>query len=265
LAGKIIASILSVYQGLKVGFNVDPVKRVVSVDHQHNEYAVTTVEGNPVSKSFAGIKVISVFARTKARRDRSTPGDNCPMLYALKGQKDLKTGYRSIVVLYQNYIRILSNIVEEWRPHGTWDCIIPIPSSSNLPSLMAKSVFSHSGGDVVQTKLLSKISAKQVLDSIDELAISAKDRATLRARVKNFIREHGGDSAFQIKCVDTKLRKHLNPFVLMPEPTEAPPQRVLLVDDMITSGTSIISAANLLRERYAGVHIEAITLFGSSR
>lgn len=247
-----------------MGFNVDPHLRVVSVDHQHNDYAVTTVEGNPVSKNFSGIKVTSVFARTKSRRGRDSIGDNCPMLYALKGMRNLKTGYRSFLMLYQNYNLIMSQIVAESRPQGLWDCIIPIPSSSNLPSLMARSAARHAGYGAVHADLLAKVSARQVMESIDLLKVESKSKAKLRANVKHFIREHDENTAFQLKSVDKKLRKHLCPFSLAQPFVGAGPHRILLVDDMVTSGTSIVSAGNLLLAKYPGVHIDAITLFGST-
>jgi len=38
-----------------------------------------------------------------------------------------------------------------------------------------------------------------------------------------------------------------------------------LIDDMVTSGASLVSAEAILKQQYPDARIEALTLFGSSR
>ena len=85
-----------------MGFVVDAENRLVTVDHSHNHFCITTPEGNPVELMLGTLKVTSIFARTKGKRDKRDPGDNSPMLYVIKGLHELRTnprareGYRGV-------------------------------------------------------------------------------------------------------------------------------------------------------------------------
>ena len=195
------------YQGRYVGFVVDAGKRLVTVDHSHNHFCVTTPEGNPVELMLTPtLKVTSIFARTKGKRDRSDPGDNSPMLYVIKGLHELKTTKRV------------------------------------------------------------KLTAKKVLEGLDVLRISSRDKTRARSDIKRFIKNHGENAFFQIKSVNVDLRKHINPLAWGNVPLgTTPPRNILLIDDMVTSGTSLVNAEAILKHRYPTARIEALTLFGSSK
>jgi len=72
--------------GLRVENNV------VVVDHAMNEHLLTTAEGNPSEDTVEELRVISVFqrrfnsAKLARKRDEKVIGDNCPLIYALKGK-----------------------------------------------------------------------------------------------------------------------------------------------------------------------------------
>lgn len=75
-----------------MGFNVDRVTYVVEVDDSHNDFAITSVAGNPKVENPKKLKVTGIFKRSKGTiknlrlnsKDK-IHGDNSPMLYALKG------------------------------------------------------------------------------------------------------------------------------------------------------------------------------------
>ncbi|WP_249549339.1 phosphoribosyltransferase, partial [Escherichia coli] len=81
-----------------------------------------------------------------------------------------------------------------------------------------------------------------------------------------FISKHGEEVAFQIKSIRrVKLRKHISPLIWGHAPATPPPRGILLIDDMVTSGTSLVNAEAILKHRYPLARIEALTLFGSSK
>lgn len=65
----------------------------VIVDHGCQDWLLTRPEGNPVIEYVNGLKVYSIFKRQrlsgKNRRNRQQRqlGDNCPLIYALKGER----------------------------------------------------------------------------------------------------------------------------------------------------------------------------------
>lgn len=246
-----------------VGFVVDAENRVVTVDHSHNHFCITTPEGNPVELMLGTLKVTSIFSRTKGKRDRNDPGDNSPMLYVIKGLHELRTTPRDIAMLCASFRQILP----AYLGNGfQWDWIVPLPSSSSVCCRFADKVFKHTKQGTCHANALVKITAGQVLQDVSRLRISSRDRNRLRIEVKRFISAHGEDAPFQIKSVNVGLRHHVNPMIWghVPPGTN-PPRAILLVDDMVTSGASLVNAEAILKHRFPHAQIEALTLFGSSK
>jgi len=247
-----------------VGFNVDAERLIVSVDPSHNHFCVTSPEGNPVEITLNGtLKVTSIFARTKGKRDKRDPGDNSPMLYVIKGMHQLTTTPRDIAMLCASFRQILP----VFTANGfEWDWIVPLPSSSPVCCRFAEKVLQRTQRGVCYPQALAKITAGQVLSNLDDLRISSRDKTRVRSEIRRFISTHGEDAAFQIKSVNVALRHHINPLTWGSLPLGTnPPRGILLIDDMVTSGASLINAEAILKHRYPAARIEALTLFGSSR
>ncbi|EID0396781.1 phosphoribosyltransferase [Salmonella enterica] len=246
-----------------MGFVVDAEKRLVTVDHSHNNFCITTPQGNPTKITLGTLKVTSIFARTKGKRDISAPGDNSPMLYALKGLHNLQTRRRDIGMLCASFREILSTYVDG---SFQWDWIVSLPSSSPVCSSFADRVFKHTQQGICYHNALVKITAVEVLHSVDALKIKAADKTVIKTDIFRFISNYGEETPFQIKSIRrVKLRKYLNPLTWGHVPATSPPRGILLIDDMVTSGTSLVNAEAILKHRYPLARIEALTLFGSSK
>lgn len=250
-----------------MGFVVDAVNRLVTVDHSHNHFCVTTPNGNPTTITLDnGLKVTSIFARTKGKKGKRAgiiPGDNSPMLYVLKGMQNLTTRRKDVAMLCASFRQILPVYL---GAGFAWDWIVPLPSSSAVCSRFADKVHKRCQIGIFQPAAITKITAQQVLNNVGQLRISAKERALLSADIRRFISHNTPQTSFQIKCATTHLRHHINPLMWGNVPLgTTPPRRVLLVDDMVTSGTSLVCAADIIKNRYPTVQIEALTLFGSSK
>ncbi|EPN9162954.1 phosphoribosyltransferase [Escherichia coli] len=258
------ANINQAYQGHYVGFVVDKHKRLVTVDHSHNHFCITKPEGNPVEfMQTPSLKVTSIFARTKGKRNKNDPGDNCPMLYVIKGLHQLTTNKRDIGLLCVSFRKILP----VYLANGfQWDWIVPLPSSSPVCLRLANKVHKQTQRGVCHPDALIKLRAITVLQNLDALRITSSDKTRARSEVKRFIRNHGENAFFQIKSVSVDVRKHVNPLAWGSVPLgTTPPRSILLIDDMVTSGTSLVNAEAILKHRYPTAKIEALTLFGSSK
>lgn len=248
-----------------MGFVVDAGKRLVTVDHSHNHFCVTAPEGNPVELMLTDtLKVTSIFARTKGKRNRTDPGDNSPMLYVIKGLHQLSTTRHDIALLCASFREILP----VYTANGfTWDWIVPLPSSSPVCLRFAEKVLKRTKCGDCYPDALHKLTARNVLDNLNRKQISSREKTQVRSEINRFIRSHGEDAFFQIKSVkNVTLRRHANPLAWGSVPLGTnPPRNILLIDDMVTSGTSLVNAEAILRSRYPAVKIEALTLFGSSK
>lgn len=209
------------------------------------------------------LKVTSIFARTKGKRDKTDPGDNSPMLYVMKGMHELRTTPRDIALLCASFREILPVYLEKGFE---WDWIVPLPSSSPVCLRLANKVHKRTQRGVCYPDALVKLTAVNVLRNLDGLHISSREKSQARSYVKKFIQNHGEDAFFQIKSVRKDVRTHVNPLAWgsLPMGTR-PPRGILLIDDMITSGTSLANAEAILKNRYPSVRIEALTLFGASK
>lgn len=247
-----------------MGFIVDAENKLVMVDHSHNNFCVTSPKGNPViQKLNNSLKVTSIFTRTKAKRERSLLGDNCPMLYALKGMHKLKTRRRDIALLCASFHRIFPVFLNDGF---VWDWIVPLPSCHPICSRFAHKVHKHSQFGIVQPKTIIKVSAEQILLNVKQLNIKSADKALLSSDIRRFIKNNCLKTDFQIKALKSHLRHHINPFIWGSVLQDTvPPSKILLIDGMITSGSSLINASNILKHHYPHVEIEALTLFSSSR
>ncbi|MGL5419075.1 MAG: phosphoribosyltransferase [Plesiomonas shigelloides] len=245
-----------------MGFRVDADKNIVTVDHSINSYSVTTPEGNPVTDTFGELQVTSIFSRTKGKREPDAPGDNSPMLYALKNIGNIKTTRNSVYLLNESFKAILPVFLSS---ADSWGVAMPLPSSSKLTSVFAKRVCKESDGLLSYCDALSKVTAGDVLESLPGLPVASNIRTAIRQKVKGFIKSHSIDEAFQIKVIPVHLRHYLNPIRFNPHCVNQIPEKILLIDDMVTSGTSLVCAMNAIKAVKPSVDIQALTLFGSSR
>lgn len=259
-----------------MGFDVDRVAKLVTVDHSHNNFATTSVEGNPRTKRYSGLCVIGTIKRNKGanrtlKKDnprQKIDGDNSPMLYALKNMDGLTTTPSDVRSLFRNVRVILDN---ELPTHGVaFEHIITIPSSHKLASVVTQMTMracKRQGYPVSKLdNVLRKSSGDDVKAQVSELRIKRPDRSGMLNNIKNFIRQHGGQTDFQIKYIQkSTLRKHVN--LLSLTPGYAVDQRavnILLVDDMVTTGSSLVAARDLVLQRYPNATIYAVCLFSAS-
>lgn len=157
-----------------MGFVVDAENRLVTVDHSHNNFCITTPQGNPAVITLGTLKVTSIFTRTKGKRDKRDPGDNSPMLYVLKGLHNLQTRKRDVGTLCASFRKILPAYL---GGGFQWDWIVPLPSTSTVCSRFAERVFKHTQQGVCHPNALVKITAQQVLQDVGALRIPSRDKA----------------------------------------------------------------------------------------
>ena len=238
----------------------------VLVDHGSKEHLVTTPEGNPkrytVKNAFGELDVFSVFTRLKAssraRKDRAgrMVGDNCPLIYALKGREGLTTGYQSIREL------LISGtaIIRAFQPEGD-EVLVPAPSSHPLVSYMTR-ILSAELKLQVADSLLCKSSVQSVVADLNaaiEVATSYQVRKDLRNTVHKLQRQE----VFALKEVPTTYRELIRPFEVGVGKLPDGQRRVVLVDDLVASGTSLIGAMRVLKDHYPKAEFRAITLFSN--
>lgn len=259
-----------------MGFDVDRVRKVVSVDHSHNNFATTSVEGNPRTIKYQGMTVVGIFKRNKGANrtlreedpKAKIDGDNSPMLYALKNMDNLTTTQSDVRSLFRNARQILDI---ELTKHGLlFDYIVTIPSSHKLASVIARMTLRKclKLGHPISTLdgVIQKSSAADVKAQILDLDIDRKLRTSMVNNVKKFIKVHGEATDFQIKYIQKiKLRKHVNLLTSVPgNGVDSRNINILLADDMVTTGSSLVAARDIVQYHFPNATIYSVCLFSAS-
>jgi len=242
--------------GIVVGLRI--VDGEVIVDHAENDHLNTGTEGNPIELSFRGMTVHSVFGRrrisAKMARNRTAKlqGDNCPLIYALKGLDEL-TVLRTSVKRLNDSIPVILDVIEAKVLHQI-DVIVPMPSSSGLALILARRLWrrmASQNGTQLRTDIIVKSTNLQAsarakgLTAPNNKALAYKEANELKAIIRTL---HATSAApYAAKEVKTRFRKYFDPLQLAQgiAPVAAG-TRFLLVDDLMATGETLVAAIGLL-------------------
>jgi len=250
------ATICSFVRGRPLGLVVT--QNLVTVDHAVREHLITTVDGNPKTDiRDCGLKVTSLFTRIKSSakrsRDRSVIGDNCPLLYALKGKDGLTTNITSIKRLAQSGSEILAVIAAQTQA----DTVVYMPSSYSLSRIVASRC-----AEVLNAQLAHDVFVKstkiEAFDMIrraeDNGDITGDDRKSLQYRLKKA-------DGFPLKVIPVEFRHLFTPLQRNPAFRGNVTGRVVLVDDLVATGRTLTVAKEIVQAMNGVTSVEAVCLF----
>lgn len=245
----------------------------VIVDHGVSDHLNTAIEGNPTKVNLRGMTVHCAFQRKylsakKAKGvDDRLPGDNCPLIYALKGADGLRVSHSSIRALNAHAPTILAAISEMLA--GQIDAIVPMPSSSALARILAKRLARLTGISVQEGLFVKSSNAQAMLRA---KALTANGNKTLRyaqvRELKPLLRkmERNPDQPYAVKNIKTSLRGFFDPIQLAPAfAPQMASVRYLLVDDLLATGETLVAARSLITAHNLGSVDRAVTWFGPVR
>lgn len=242
-----------------MGLNIDG--DLVDVDHSHNQLLNTGLRGNPVVQYVPGengeITVYSVFRRQKApnslkrNRDTRLRGDNCHLLYALKGRDGLQTTFGAIRRLMMHFDEILEQIIDQ---SGVYDAILPMPSSHTISHIFAERL-ARRYGCAVHNDLFEKISWDRARELLTASPLSSPEKRSVAGRLAS------GDGKFSLKEVPPRYRDHFPPLTLKRERLPLGCTRFLLADDLLATGKTLVTARNEILAAVPGASVDASCIF----
>ena len=234
---------------------------VVDVDHSHNQHLNTGRHGNPmvqyVPTDEPKLTVYSTFQRHKAprssSRDRTTRkvGDNCHLLYALKGKDGLKTTFGAIRRLLLNFDSIIEDMLDQ---SDGYDVVIPMPSGHKISDIYAKRLARRFQCEV-NYSVFDKISAARALELLHESPLSSPDKSRIKARLNPTI--------FSLKDIPVEFRQYFPPVIVAPGGAQFGHKRYLLADDLLSTGTTLVAAKKLIQAAVPGAIVDAACLFSA--
>lgn len=234
---------------------------LIDVDQSHNRLLSTGRHGNPiiqlVPQDEPQLTVYSTFQRHKApnsmKRDREqrSRGDNCHLLYALKGKDGLRTTFGAIRRLMQYFDAIVKDMVDQ---SGEYDAIIPMPSGHAISQIYAKRLARRYGCGVHEG-VFQKISMGKAQQLLAISPLTPPEKRKIAARL--------GGTDFSLKNVPTRYREHFPPVILRVNALPKGCTRFLLADDLLATGTTLLAARRLIVEAIPDAQVSAACLFSA--
>jgi hypothetical protein len=235
---------------------IDVNGKQVSYAAGHNRRVYTDVGRNPTSETLFDLEISSIFQRRRARRDND---DGNPLIYALKRRKGYQIDHSSVRSLTKNFGQILVKTLAG----KAYDFIVPIPSSSKISRILAKRAAKLLPSAVI-LDCLRKATVGQVLQVLPSPdAIAHRDRTDFTSLLNTLQRARFGDE-MEMKVVPSHLRPYVVPIVATRTVVVCTGKKVLLVDDLCSTGASLKAAADLVRAKKPQV-VRALCLLSSIR
>lgn len=236
-----------------MGLNVSE-NRFVQFDDTHQKRVDTSFDGNPTVTMVEGLKVRHVFRRNRTGdRDR----DGNPLIHALKGLN----GYGMVPMyrtMFMNRARdILTTFIEDLDAQA----VVPVPSSNGFCADFATVVATMAGVPVIMPDFLSKRTVARMVELYDgsvPAGLNRRQAHAFKSQLATWRRLHGGQLV-SMKEVDTHIRTYFDPLELTGATDHIAGVRVIVVDDLMSSGSSIAAMTGQLTR--AGAEVTGAVTF----
>lgn len=229
------------------GLNVDTNNKIVSVTDDHEDFIDTSIANNPTETS----KSIAIFKRKKSSKLDVSDGN--PLVYALKGMKGWSMSEADKKLLWSKIDKIIRKVKFDI------DVIIIPSSSSKLVSIFANSVKEHYSDATIISKCLLKRTVDEVIDTMDFSAFDNEEKTDI---LLSFARM--GD-IFEAKPFPKKYIDRFEETIFKHDPSfsgkDIVGKRVLVIDDVLSSGLTLSSCAKVLNDSYFPKSITNLVMF----
>ncbi len=243
--------------------------RNVIVDHHVKGHLLTTRVGNPTETLAGTLQIRSVFKRLKnsqkvaRNRKNKLIGDNCPLVYALKGKDNLKTSITSIKKLHDDFPLILGNACEKFASQV--DAIVPMPSDFPLADCLATRIARHMKIPVLRDVFRKSTNAEAYAQVVDRLQNHPKDFShKVKIQLQNTLQrlQKSPDADYSAKDVFTKVRQHFVPLQIHCL-RRVDHKRLLLVDDLLATGETLLCGQRHIINSGLPEPLHAVTWFSN--
>lgn len=224
-----------------MGLNISST-RYVDFDDTHQKRINTSLEANPTISMVSGIAIRHVFRRNKTGdKDR----DGNPLIYALKGMH----GYRIMPIYKERFLDRAKQIVGSFAADIDADFVMPLPSSYGLCQEVADLVCEVSGKDCLDPAFIRKKTIEEMLQQYGEVVpggLNARAAGMYKSQLATWRRSKLGQHV-SMKEIDPAIRNCFHPLTLAEEAPDLGGRKVVIVDDLMSTGASIASTATILQ------------------
>ena len=224
-------------------------------------------EAHLIQKSHDAYQVYSViqrFTQGRTKNQKRPAGDNCPILYAMKGRDELTILQEDVNLLYEYAKNLIQN---HFQSHFPYDALILLPSSCNIAVKIGEIINLLYGTLIIKDSFLKKTVSEVKDDLYTMLRKNEISRATFSSLLSN-LKDENNDDLVTIKVISMKNRSYVKPFKFSNDSNFKSSLEELssdlIIDDIMSSGASINCAIHLLKGQYMNIaQVDVLTLFSS--
>ncbi|WAJ37296.1 phosphoribosyltransferase [Pseudomonas sp. GOM7] len=243
-----------------MGIDVSATKEV-QFNGTHQKLVDTSVTNNPRRHvlnldAAAQLSVQSIFRRRNSS-DKQDKRDGNPLIYALKRTN----GYTITLDEMMRFRPSFQGILERAMNQANYDAIVPMPSSHPIALMLAKRAARYQLGLEVWTGFLAKRTTTEAAQDLSAMLAARQFPKELVAEVRALIATWAAtpNAPLALKHVGAKLRPYIKPLKLA-----GPPPRknlsILLVDDLLATGTTLKTAADILIASGCAASVDGLCL-----
>jgi hypothetical protein len=234
-------------------------KKAVSLNDKHENGVDTSIGGNPSKGRLKGIEFVHIFSRNQkgSRRD-----DGNPLIFALKGRRGF-----SITPFWEKQImkRAEAILTSAGAEFTEIDYCLPVPSSSSFCGKFAALV-----AHVLEKPILdpSFVRKKRVGEILSEIKVAPpKVRPALKTAYTSQLhawQQIDPLAEYEAKEVDMSLRLLFNMFVCEGEVPDIAGKKVLVVDDLFATGSSVVSMREIVQNQL-GARVKSVCFLSGAQ
>ncbi|WP_282153958.1 phosphoribosyltransferase [Ruegeria atlantica] len=239
-----------------MGLNIDRNNNVM-FDDTHQRRVDTSLDKNPSKGRVGNVDLRFVFRRN---RTGDLDRDGNPLIYALKGMN----GYGIVDFYRRKFFKRAEDIVNVFAHEVDADFVMPVPSGYSFCSEFAEELSGWLGLPFLSPDFLDKKTVGEALADAKANPVNIKNKRTKRLYTSQLYQWQHMDSGQHVamKELDKKIRGYVRPMKLIGDTSHLAEKKVLIVDDLMSSGTSIRCAAELLQSQGVEVNMGVFFLSG---
>lgn len=199
---------------------------------------ITCPTKNPKVSSLGQVSVDSIYRRTKTG-DYQRDGN--PFIYALKRINGFRISNKELYKFKSSFYTILASSLSGHKI----DFILPMPSSHPIANYLANRISRLTGATVINDYFL-KQTTSGILNNFNHNHVEDKHKSEVLKQLASY-QKLPANSQISLKKIPNKIRFYFPPLVLNPKYiAHTVTGSVLLVDDLLSTGTTLVSAKSLI-------------------
>ena len=229
------------------------IKQVI-YNSTHQERVDTSIHLN---SNWLRNKTVLTATLLKRRRTKDNLDGN-PLIYALKNLNDYTIDKKNLYPILKNALKNLNIALNQRK----YDLILCIPSSGFIVKKLGQSVKKRLPQSTISHYVLQKCINKDIIQSIDLSTITNKRHRNDVKEVLKKLKSREG-AQFILKEIKGNIREYFNPIKINNPYLIKNARNILLLDDALSSGTTLFYAQKLIKTINPSVNVEAICFLSS--